>query len=322
MAAQKFLSCVYRIREKSRFGVGIRHVVEVLCGADTEKVRRFSHQTLSTYNIGSEYNRAEWAAIGRELVRLGLLYQNTEKFNIIELTEEGRAALKSRKKITLTKPVAAPEPEKHRAGEIGCDEGLFEKLRQLRKQLADERGVPPYIVFSDVALRQMARFYPANDREFSRISGVGDKKLREFGAAFLAEIAAHLQNHPRQIFAEDSFAAPTPARRSLLTDTVRETLHFFRQDRSVPEIARLRGLTDGTIYGHLADALAAGEEIDLRRLLTETAEAEILAALSRYGTGPSVSPVVEALGGRYPHGLIRICRVHASRRRAGSAPAR
>jgi ATP-dependent DNA helicase RecQ len=144
---------------------------------------------------------------------------------------------------------------------------------------------------------------------------VGDKKLREFGAVFLGEIAAHLQNHPRQIFADDSFSAPAPPRRSLLTDTVRETLHFFQQGRAVADIAKLRGLKDGTILGHLADATDAGESFDLRRLLTEKEEAEILAALSRYGTGPSVSPVVEALGGRFPHGLVRICRAQATRRR-------
>ena len=206
VAAQKFLSCVYRIREKSRFGVGLQHVVEVLCGADTEKVRKFGHQSLSTYNIGGEHSRAEWGSIGRELVRLGLLFQNAEKFNIVELTDQGRAALKSRQKITLTRPVATAEPAKHRIGEIACDEALFGKVRELRKQLADERGVPPYIVFSDVSLRQMARFYPASEKELSRISGVGDRKLREFGEVFLREIATHLQSNPRQIFADDSFA--------------------------------------------------------------------------------------------------------------------
>src|SRR5439155_1388661 len=75
----------------------------------------------------------------------------------------------------------APGPAEHRAGEIGCDEALFEKLRQLRKQLADQQAVPPYIIFSDVALRQMARFYPQSEADFARISGVGEKKLREFG---------------------------------------------------------------------------------------------------------------------------------------------
>ena len=112
--------------------------------------------------------------------------------------------------MTLTRPVAVPELKTRRAGEIACDEALFDRLRQLRKQLADERDVPAYIVFSDVALRQMARDYPANEREFSRISGVGEKKLREFGAVFLAAIAAYLHGNPRQIFADDSFTAPAP----------------------------------------------------------------------------------------------------------------
>ena len=318
LAAQKFLSCVYRIREKSGFGVGLQHVVEVLSGADTEKVRKFGHQSLSTYNIGGEHTRAEWGAIGRELVRLGFLFQNAEKFNIVELTDQGRAALKSRQKITLTRPVAPTEPAKHRIGEIACDEVLFGNLRELRKQLADERGVPPYIVFSDVSLRQMARFYPASDREFSRISGVGDRKLREFGSVFLGEIAAHLQSNPRQMFADDSFDGGTgvpPVRtgrmpvpqRSRLTDTVRETLHFFRQGKTVSEIARLRGVKDGTIYSNLEEAMLAGEAIDVKSLLTAEAQRDIAAAFAKHGFG-SLGSVVASLGGRYDYGQCRIVR--------------
>ena len=311
LAAQKFLSCVYRIREKSNFGVGIQHVVEVLCGADTEKIRKFGHQTLSTYNIGGEHTRAEWGAIGRELARLGLLFQNPEKFNIVELTAAGRAALKSRQKITLTKPVASTQPEQHRAGEIACDEALFEKLRGLRKQLADERAVPPYIIFSDVALRQMARFYPENERDFSRISGVGEKKLREFGVVFLGEIAAHLQTNARQIFADDSFhggagvLAPRAGRG--LSDTARETLHFFRQGKTVPEVARIRGLKDGTIFSHLEEAILAGEPIGVNDLVPVAAQKEIAAAFTRHGFG-NLGGVVESLGGRYNYGQCRVVR--------------
>jgi ATP-dependent DNA helicase RecQ len=140
------------------------------------------------------------------------LRQTSGKFSVLELTNDGLAALKQRRKVTLTKPVTAPESKVHRAGEIACDEVLFDRLRKLRRQLADERNVPAYIVFSDVALRQMARDYPEREPEFARISGVGEKKLREFGDAFLAEIATYLQTNPRQIFADDSFAAP-PGRR-------------------------------------------------------------------------------------------------------------
>ena len=312
VAAQKFLSCVYRIREKSGFGVGMNHIVEVLTGADTDKVRKFDHQSLSTYNIGGEHTRAEWGAIGRELIRLGFLFQNTDKFSVIEITAAGLAALKSRQKITLTKPVAAPAPdkEKHRAGEIACDEALFEKLRTLRKQLADERSVPSYIIFSDVSLRQMARIYPTSDKDFARISGVGEKKLREFGAVFMAEVAAHLQTNARQIFADDSFsapAAPVAPQRSKLTDTVRETLHFFRQGKSVADIARLRGFKDSTIYSHLEEAIRAGEAVNLNSLLDTQAQHDIGAAFTRFGFGNLVG-AVESLGGRYSHGQLRVYR--------------
>jgi ATP-dependent DNA helicase RecQ len=205
VAAQKLLSCVFRIREKSPFDVGLNHVVEVLTGADTDKIRRWRHDELSTYGIGREHSRAEWQAIGRELTRIGYLRQAAGKFSTLELTAEGLAALRQRKPIVLTQPMTAPAEKERmpRAGEITCDEELFERLRQLRKILADERNVPAYIVFSDVSLRQMARHYPANDEQLARINGVGEKKLKEFGAAFLSEIAAHLQQNPRQIFGGD-----------------------------------------------------------------------------------------------------------------------
>jgi ATP-dependent DNA helicase RecQ len=316
LAAQKFLSCVYRIREQSGFGVGIQHVVEVLCGAETEKIRKFGHQNLSTYRIGGEHSRAEWGAIGRELVRLGLLFQNAERFNIVELTDAGRAALKSRQTITLTQSVAPMEVAKHRAGEIACDEVLFETLRTLRKQHADEHAVPPYIIFSDVSLRQMARFYPATEKDFSRISGVGDRKLREFGALFLGAIAAHLQANPRQIFADDFSSSGTPsvpmARRSRLTDTVRETLHFFRQGRTVSEIAKVRGFKDSTVYSHLEAAMLAGETVDVNALVSTTAQHEIAAALKKYGFGNLVG-AVESLGGKYGYGACRVVRAALQR---------
>jgi ATP-dependent DNA helicase RecQ len=314
LAAQKFLSCVYRIREKSGFGVGLQHVVEVLAGAETEKIRKWGHQALSTYGIGTEHTRAEWSAIGRELVRLGLLRQDASRFNVAELTDAGRAALKSRRPIALTRPIAAPAPTRPRAGEIACDEVLFDRLRLLRKQLADERGVPPYIVFSDVALRQMARFYPQTDAQFSRINGVGEKKRREFGAVFLSEIGRHLQSNPRQIFAEESFAAPVAPARPALGETARETLCLFRQGRSVEEIARVRGLKAGTIYSHLEDALRGGEPVDLHRLLDTRARQEIAAAFSRHGFG-NLAGAVDSLGGRYAQGQLRLFRAAAQTQR-------
>ena len=201
--AQKFLSCVYRIREKSGFGVGLNHVVEVLTGASTEKIRRRRHETLSTYGIGRDHSRQEWAVIGRELVRLGLLQQTAEKFSILELTAQGRTVLSEHSPVTLSRRIAPPPASlaptstsagSHRAGAIAFDEALFERLRRLRKRLADARNVPAYIVFSDVSLRQMASDMPRDAQAFSRITGVGEKKLREFAEVFLSEITAYVED--------------------------------------------------------------------------------------------------------------------------------
>lgn len=305
VSAQKFLSCVYRIRQHSRFSVGLNHVVEVLTGADTEKVRDWGHKSISTYGIGHEHSRKEWQSIGRELIRLGYLFQSNERFSTLELTAEGSAVLKERKAVTLTRPMKVPVKAAHQAGEIACDEMLFDLLRGLRKHLADERGVPPYIIFSDVALRQMARSYPANEAEFSRISGVGSQKLREFSAVFVAEIASYLAANPRQMFAEDSFNGPPP--KPALTDTVRESLRRFRAGETVEEIARSREIGMGTVHGHLATAIETGEQVPLSALLNE-GDWECITEVLRGHSGPSITPVHTALNGRYDFGLLRIVR--------------
>ena len=155
----------------------------------------------------------------------------------------------------------------------------------------------------------MARFYPQNDREFSRISGVGEKKLREFGAPFLREIGEHLQTYPRQIFADDSFepAAAFVPQRSKLTETVLETLHFFRQGKTVEEIARLRGFRDSTIFSHLEEAMLAGEAIDVNTLVSAEAQSDIAAAFKKHGLA-NLGLVVASLRERYSYGQCRVVR--------------
>jgi ATP-dependent DNA helicase RecQ len=250
-------------------------------------------------------------------MRLGLLRQNTEKFNTLEITNEGVLALKERRKIILTKPREAPKVETKKAGEIACDENLFEKLRILRKELADQLGVPPYIVFGDNTLRQMARFYPQSESEFRKISGVGDQKWRSYGAAFNAEIAQHLVHNPRQIFADDSFETPTPAedrrtRGERLNGTSLESLRRFRAGQAVASIASERGLAESTIYGHIATAVEAGESIELRLLFSREDLAAIQKAFEVRGL-TNLSGVIEELGGRYDYGRLRVCRAVLSR---------
>lgn len=202
VAAQKFLSCIYRIRQTGRFGVGLNHLIEVLTGAQTEKVLRWDHDKLSTYGIGKDLARPAWAAIGRELMRLGYVAQAEGEYPILELTEAGMNVLRSREKITLTKPLALPKARRvaRREGEIACDEILFARLRELRKKLADERGVPAYVIFGDATLRQLAREYPIDVDQLDGITGIGEKKRAEFGATFVAAIAQFLDSNPRMQF--------------------------------------------------------------------------------------------------------------------------
>src|SRR5213594_1460080 len=197
--AQKFLSCVHRICTKSGFGFGLNHVVDVLRGADTEAIRQRGHTGLSTYGIGRELKREAWQAIGRELLRLGLVECAPGRFATLSLTPAGLDALRNRTPITLTKQIElAEKTPRTEAGAIDCDESLFERLRALRRQLADERGVPAYIIFSDVSLREMARNYPTTEGEFRRISGVGAQKLKDFAEPFLSAINNYLATNPRQ----------------------------------------------------------------------------------------------------------------------------
>lgn len=191
--SQKFLSCVLRIRQKSGFAVGLAHVAEVLVGANTEKIRRWGHDELTTYAIGKDRPRAEWLALGRQLVQAGHLDLASGTMPVVEVTERGLDALRSRAPIELVQPVAPPKPDRAKArpaGAIACDESLFERLRALRKSIADARGVPPYVVFSDATLRAMAAAMPSTRESFLAVQGIGEKKYADFGEAFAAEIAA------------------------------------------------------------------------------------------------------------------------------------
>lgn len=202
VVAQKFLSCVYRIRQASGFAVGLNHIIEVLSGAETEKIRRWGHDQLSTFGIGRDLSRSAWGAIGRELMRLGYLALSKGEYATVELTADGMQALRSRKSISLTKAMESPKDRSpvRRAGEINCDEILFDRLRTVRKRLADERKVPAYVIFGDATLRQMARLYPDNEKAMNRIFGMGEKKREEFGAVFAAAIKEYLATSSRQHF--------------------------------------------------------------------------------------------------------------------------
>ena len=305
--AQKFLSCVHRIHAKTGFGFGLNHMVDVLRGADTEAIRQRSHNELSTYGIGRELKRDAWQAIGRELLRLGLIECAPGKFATLSLTPAGRDALRHRTPITLTKQIeVVARDQKARVGAIECDEVLFDRLRGLRRKLADERNVPAYVIFSDVSLREMARSYPTTATEFRRIPGVGEQKLKDFAEAFLSEIKNYLAANSRRTFPSD-LDPVRPPRRSRLNDSQKETLRRFRSGESVNDISHARGFMRSTIYDHLEAAIKSGESLEPDRFFTAAQREEIAWAFRKVADG-KLADVMSLLDRKYDYGELRIFR--------------
>ncbi|MEN0038067.1 MAG: DNA helicase RecQ [Cellvibrio sp.] len=187
-AVQMALSCVYRTGQ--RFGAG--HVIDVLRGSNNEKILSFDHHKLTTYGIGKSLSADGWKSIFRQLVARGLLDVNTDGFGGLVLNESCRSYLRGEEKINLRRElkVAANTPRRANLGQNieTEDQGLWNALRSCRKRLAEEQGVPPYVIFHDATLREMLEFRPLTPEQLRSITGVGDSKLKRFGDEFLAVI--------------------------------------------------------------------------------------------------------------------------------------
>ncbi len=190
--AQKALSAVYRTGE--RFGIG--HVIDVLLGAETSKIKQWDHDQLSVYGIGVDLTRDEWTSVIRQLIHRGYLRQDIAQFSALKLQASSREVLRGECELWLARPrakaPAAPKRTKSAVAALSltdADESLFEHLREVRRQLATEQGVPPYVVFGDKALVDMAAKRPATTAEFLEVHGVGEAKCERYGELFLAAIA-------------------------------------------------------------------------------------------------------------------------------------
>ena len=192
LPAQKMLSCIYRIREKDGAEFGITHIIDILLGTSTEKIERWGHGQLSTFGIGAELSRPAWRHLAGELVRLDLIWADPDRYNIVTLTSAGRRALIDRAPIAVRAAALAPvkTSKSKTAADGDFDAELFASLRVVRKELADRRDVPAFHIFSDAVLRAMAREIPRTLSDMRAISGVGDKKLADFGEQFLQAISA------------------------------------------------------------------------------------------------------------------------------------
>ena len=190
--AQKALSCVYRLNQ----GFGMKYVIDVLRGSANERIRERRHDQLSTYGIGSDKSADEWSSIFRQLIHRGFLLQDIASYSVLKLTSTAKILLRGETELALAKPRLRAKSEGtkksgKRKQRIASphDEALFEKLRELRKKIADELNVPPYIVFGDATLIHMAQLKPETAEQMLNVNGVGQVKLERFGDDFLAVLS-------------------------------------------------------------------------------------------------------------------------------------
>ena len=289
VAAQKALSCVHRTGQ--RFGVS--YLVDVLLGKEHERIRQFGHDTLSTYGIGSELNQSQWRDLYRQLIAHGLLTVDLEGYGGLHLTEASRPVLRGEKQLMLRKQIRRSRSER-RGGKSGRQvdaalRDLWDALRSKRHALAEEQGIPAYMIFHDATLMTMIEERPGTLAQMGTISGIGERKLEAYGEAFLEVLQAHREEG-----------------RAPVSDTAEETLQLFRLGMEVEAIARQRGLKPTTVYSHLVQAIERGE-VALQEVvaLPEEATAAIRFAFEHHGEGNRLKPVFEALGGEYPYEVLR-----------------
>jgi ATP-dependent DNA helicase RecQ len=316
--AQKFLSCVSRTQQR----FGMRYIIDILRGANTQKIRELNHNQLSTYGIGRDVSVDEWQRLGRALIQQGLLNTTQDGYPILKLNHGSVEILKKLRTFELAAPPKAATQQSERdttkllielsPGEIG----LFQQLRTLRKRLADERGVPPYVVFPDSSLHAMALRRPQDDAHFAHIPGVGHRKLEAYGTPFTHAIREYCLLHSMEMDLEPLEAETRPEIETRIntrtnagggTMTHQITLNMFNAGKSIEEIAQERNIKPSTVVGYLADLLEGGETIDITPLIPPGRYDVIVAALHQAGF-TMLKPVKELLGEEYSYNEIRLVR--------------
>lgn len=314
--AQKFLSCVARTREL----FGATYIIEVLRGSRRKEILERGHERLSTYNIGGEYSKKEWQQLARQFVSSALLLQDMDHGGL-RLTPAGRAVMKG-ETYQGTPPMA--DRATHRADKrIDYDTELFEQLRRLRAELAREAEMPPYIIFSDAALRDMAIYYPQSNESFLQMQGVGVVKLERYGEAFLALIRAYcgergIDEQAKTVLVAGSARATTPSSLSRRE----EVLALYRRGHRVSEIGEMFNVKPQTVVNNLWESFRLhGETYAAEPLLAESRLApedrgRVLATLEALGV-EKLRPVFEALGESVPYDELHLLRLYYAMRIAG-----
>jgi ATP-dependent DNA helicase RecQ len=258
-AAQKFLSCIYRTGQF----FGMSHIIDVLRGSQAQKVLQRGHDRLSTYGVGLEFSKKEWQHLARQFVQQGLLIQDME-YGSLKLTESAWAVMKGQEKVL------GQLAEEQVIGGVEetaeYDLTLFQQLRAKRKELADAGGVPPYIIFSDRALQEMAIYFPHSEGAFGQMHGIGQAKIQQYAAIFLPLIRAYCQANGLSEKPKTRHSRSAPSRLTIGKSRMEEVVEAFSGGQSLDELMQLYGVKRRTILGHLSNFVEAGNTLPVEQV--------------------------------------------------------
>jgi ATP-dependent DNA helicase RecQ len=314
LIAQKILSCVARVRE--RFGIG--HVSSVLRGESTEGINRWGHAQLSTYGLLSDRRKTDLRNWIYQLIGQGVLVQEELQLSsgnsvpILKLNEASWEVMRGKRQVRLLQPVQRKKGEKASKAEVdaasweGVDEELFEALRALRRDIASERALPPYVIFHDSVLRQLARVRPASLADMRLISGIGDAKLRDIGQRVLNVLDEHCR--ARDLSRNNPAApphAPEPAPSTRPNAQRDLAFQLFRQGKTLDEVSKSTDRSRRTLCEYLCDFIRSERPAALAPWASEELYQRVAAAARQVGVD-RLKPLFIALDEKVSYEVISI----------------
>lgn len=297
--AQMILSCVKRMGE--RFGVGM--TAKVLRGSKDKKIRELNLHQLSTYGLLSAYTERELTEWIHFLIAEQLLSTEEGKYPTLRLNHQSVDVLKGKKQVWMFTPKVPTQADDD------YYKDLFEDLRKLRKQEADDRDVPPYVLFSDATLKELSRYLPETKEDMLEIKGIGERKYEQFGELFLNVIKDWLEKNPnaeKRIQISSSTKGPRPKKQKTTDNRPSHLISYqhFQSGKSIKEIAAIRDMSLQTIEGHIFKAFGQGYPIAWNIFFNEEEEAEVLKVRKEIEE-PRLKPLREALPEGYDYTKIK-----------------
>jgi ATP-dependent DNA helicase RecQ len=296
--AKKIISTI--IRTDNHYGKN--YIIEVLLGKKTQKIKINHHNKLTVYGIVKDYSATELNSIISQLISLGYINKLDGKYPILSISNKGMKFLNSDDSLEISKPDKDVTLKK---GELDYNEELFNILRELRRKLAEDAGVPPFVIFGDVSLREMAYYFPKDSNSFSKIAGVGAKKLDQYSNIFLEVINYFVKTNN----------LVSPEKTETIDIKVKQPTYFLKTkeliQKKVPiaRIAKHEKLSQDTIINHIEKMIDAGEILDLEYLKLPRDRYEVMRKAYLKCGDEKLKPVFEYLGGKYNYDELKLVRV-------------